>query len=317
MVRKPRISIGLPVFNGEKYLAEALDSILAQSYRDFEVIISDNASTDNTPVICRNYAAKDPRIHYHRNERNIGGPANFNYVFQLSSSEYFKWAAHDDIHHPDFLLKCVQILDSDSTIAMCHSKTGRINEHGEVIGEYDFNVKPNWTKTHNRFGDLILFNNEAWVSIFGLIRSSSLKKTQLLGKYISADRTLLAEIGLTGKIYSIPELLFYRREYAQTYTNKKHKTYQEKLAWWKPTNAPPKLVFPYWRVCLEYFRSVKRMPLNWTEQTLCYLKIVEWLLREGCILMSLDLGMNLLARFRWHKKLLPLYRLFYRLGGLK
>jgi glycosyltransferase involved in cell wall biosynthesis len=89
---KPRLSIGMPVFNGEKYLKEALDSILAQTYSDFELLISDNASTDRTEQICREYAAKDRRIRYYRNEKNIGAPKNFNRVFELSSGKYFRWA---------------------------------------------------------------------------------------------------------------------------------------------------------------------------------------------------------------------------------
>jgi glycosyltransferase involved in cell wall biosynthesis len=93
----PRVSIGLPVFNGEKYLAEALDSILSQTYRDFKLIISDNASTDRTEQICREYAAKDRRIRYYRNEKNIGAPKNFNRVFELSSGKYFRW---DAFTHP-------------------------------------------------------------------------------------------------------------------------------------------------------------------------------------------------------------------------
>jgi len=115
---KPRVSIGLPVYNGENYLEEAIDSILAQTYKDFELIISDNASTDRTPDICQAYANKDPRIRYYRNEKNIGAAVNFNRVFELSSSEYFKWAAHDDIIAPDYISECIEILDNDDSIVL-------------------------------------------------------------------------------------------------------------------------------------------------------------------------------------------------------
>ena len=103
----PKVSIGLPVYNGERYLREALDSILGQTFRDFELIICDNASTDETAAICADYAARDPRIRYHRQTHNIGATANFNHTFELARGAYFKWAAHDDVLAPTWLEKCV------------------------------------------------------------------------------------------------------------------------------------------------------------------------------------------------------------------
>ena len=100
--RKSRVSIGMPVFNGEKYLRESIESILDQTYQNFELIISDNASTDRTQEICLEYARKDNRISYYRNDKNLGGPRNYNRVFELSSAEYFKWAAYDDVLAPEF-----------------------------------------------------------------------------------------------------------------------------------------------------------------------------------------------------------------------
>lgn len=199
--KKPRVTVGMPVFNGEKYLAQALDSILAQTYEGFEIIILDNCSLDNTPSICRAYAAKDERIHYYRNKRNIGIIPNFNRVFKLSSTEYFKWAAHDDVIAPDFLSRSIKILDEDHSIVLCHSKTGRIDEEGDTIGYYDTNLKIDSSKTHERFGDLIRMNNYAWVMMYGLFRSSVLSKTQLLGLYLGSDRNFLAEMSLMGRFY--------------------------------------------------------------------------------------------------------------------
>ena len=101
--KKPRVSIGLPVYNAERFLEQALDGILAQTYIDFELVICDNASTDGTQAICQRYAALDPRIKYHRNPQNIGVSRNFNRAFELSCGEYFKWCCHDDIPAPTFL----------------------------------------------------------------------------------------------------------------------------------------------------------------------------------------------------------------------
>src|SRR5579875_956335 len=110
--RPPHVSIGVPVYNGERYLAQALDSILAQTFSDYEIIISDNGSTDATPDICRMYAAQDPRIKFHRHDHNRGSAWNYNRVFELSSGTYFGWLSHDDVYDPRFLERCVEVLDS-------------------------------------------------------------------------------------------------------------------------------------------------------------------------------------------------------------
>jgi glycosyltransferase involved in cell wall biosynthesis len=297
-VKKSIVSIGLPVFNGADYIKQAIDSILAQTYTNFELIISDNASTDKTQQICLDYAKRDKRIRYYRNKENIGAAANFNRVFLLSSGKYFKWAAHDDVLGPDFLLKCIEILEANPSVVLCHSKTGRINERGELTGEYDFDSKTNWAKPHNRFGDLILFDNDAWVALFGLMRSDSLRKTQLLGSYESADRNLLAEISLVGEIYSIPETLFFRRDHPKAYTNKGYNSRHEILNWWKPNKVTSKFVFPYWTVFVEYCKSVRHIPLKRSERLLCYIRIAEWLLKEGLRLMLIDLEMNIITYFK-------------------
>ena len=130
---KPHVSIGIPVFNGEQYLAEAIDSILVLTYADFELIISDNASTDRTQEICRAYTKQDRRIRYYRNATNVGASKNFNRVFELSLVDYFKWAAYDDILAPDFLLKCVEVLDQDPSVVVCFSKMQIIDEDGKVM----------------------------------------------------------------------------------------------------------------------------------------------------------------------------------------
>ena len=100
---KPRVSIGLPVRNGARYLGEAVDSLLRQTYTDFELIISDNASTDQTEAICRAYVARDPRVRYYRSSQDVGLANNYNYLFIRARGEYFKWAAADDVHEPDYL----------------------------------------------------------------------------------------------------------------------------------------------------------------------------------------------------------------------
>jgi len=295
---KPCVSIGLPVFNGEKYLKQALDSILAQTHQDFELIISDNTSTDKTQHICLKYAAEDNRIRYYRNKENIGASKNYNRVFMLSSGYYFKWAAHDDVLAPEYLEKCVNVLDNDSSISLCHSKTACIDEKGIIVGNYDertLNRISSW-KPYERFGDLISQRNTCW-AIMGVIRASSLRKTALQGDYLDADRNLLAEIGLIGRIYEIPEHLFFRRVHPQSYTSTYYskyliaRDYQNQLAWWRGNKRRTRIVLPHWKNCLEFFKSVHRVKLNFYERWLCYKEISKWLLRgSGLKMMRNDLN---------------------------
>ena len=252
---KPQLSIGLPVFNGEKYLKEALDSILAQTYSDFELVISDNASTDHTQQICREYAAKDSRIRYYRNEKNLGVSKNYNRVFELSSGKYFKWTNYDDVYAPEYLQKCVSVLEKDQSVVLCHSRTNRINEYGDVVGNYDHRTMfrtGSW-KPHERFADLISIRNPVW-AILGVGRADSFIKTPLLGSYIGADRNLIAEIGLIGRIIEIPDHLFFRRDHAEAYTRKFCENkfainvdkYAEQLTYWRQRDWTS---FPNWKDC--------------------------------------------------------------------
>jgi len=271
---KPRVSIGLPVFNGEDYLAEALDSILAQTYTDFELIISDNASTDRTQEICQAYAAKDRRARYYRNERNLGAAKNFNYVFELSSGEYFKWAAYDDVLGPEFLSRCITVLDQDPSIVLCHAKTGRIDEHSALVGvyeEYQY-LRLGSRKPHERFFDLIRLDHSCNI-VFGVMRASALRMTSLIGPYPASDRPLLAQLGLIGRLYEIPEILFYRRDHPQT-TWRVWGEKPEVAAWYDSTKAG-RIIFPYWRLCFEYFMSISRVPLSWSDRLLCYVQMAR------------------------------------------
>ena len=311
MCEKPRVSIGLPVFNGEKYLEQAIDSILAQTHQDFELIISDNASTDQTQQICREYAAKDSRIRYYCNEKNLGAPKNYNRVFELSSGEYFKWAAYDDVLGPEYLQKCVSVLDKDPSIVLCHSRTGRIDEQGTLVGYYNQGMlrRIGSRKPHERFSDLIgLYYTTC--PIFGVVRASSFGKTPLHGSYIGADRNLLAEIGLMGRINEIPECLFFWRDHPDSYTSIYYgydrstsvNRLRKEMAWWSKDYWTS---FPHWKNCIEYFRSVNRVPLKWSERLLCYAQIFRWFMEEGWMFMGRDMEIFLLRSSRLARKLIP------------
>jgi glycosyltransferase involved in cell wall biosynthesis len=278
MSNNPRVSIGLPVFNGERYLERALNSILAQTFTDFELVISDNASTDQTQAICESYFSKDRRIRYYRNTKNIGAMPNFNRVFELSSGNYFKWASHDDLITPDFLQKCVDILDRDPSVILCYSWTQLIDEQGNISGDYPYNgkYKADSLRPSERFRSLIDFSH--WcIQDFGLMRASELKKTLLYGSYTASDRVLLARLSLAGRFYEIPENLFlYRRHPQQSITMMNRGPSLLLYAIWNdPANAN-RILLPVWRLYAEYFKAAREVPLNLYERLRCYTYLLLW-----------------------------------------
>ncbi|SRR6056297_126998 len=230
----PRVSIGLPVYNGENYLGEALDSLLRQSFRDFELIISDNASEDNTQEICQRYAAADSRIRYERLEENVGAIPNFNRLFALRRGEYFKWAAHDDVCQPTFLQRCVDMLDAHPEVIWCHSTSDMIDADGRSwIDQIPEDAEPierradgtlwwkglpradfNAEQPHRRYAGVLLGTN--WcVDFYGLIRASALRRTELLAPIYGSEKVLVGQLALQGKYRQVPECLFAQRIHAE------------------------------------------------------------------------------------------------------
>ncbi len=246
---EPRVSIGMPVYNGENYLAEALDSLLAQTFTDFELIISDNCSADGTESICRDYAARDDRIRYDRQTENIGAITNFNRVFEVSRGEYFKWAAHDDVCQPRFLQTCVEILDAQPEVAWCHTRSDMIDADGRSWVDQlppdaeELERQPDgslWWKglprehfdsarPDLRYAGVLLGTN--WcVDSYGLIRSAALRKTRLLRPVYGAEKVLMGELSLIGKYQESPELLFAQRVHAEASSALGTATAQETFA---------------------------------------------------------------------------------------
>jgi glycosyltransferase involved in cell wall biosynthesis len=273
MVRSNRkVSIGLPVFNGENYLEQALDSLLAQTYSDFEIVICDNASTDSTPDICQAYAARDRRIRYHRNEIGIGVDRNFNRVFELATGEYFKWAAHDDICEPSFIERCVEVLDRDPSVTLCYPRTRVIDQDGNPISDDTTVVDAASSKPHVRFYHMIHIDHWCF-QIYGLIRSSALKQTLLHESYSGSDRVLLAELSLHGRLQEIPEYLFLRRDHPLT-SARISEGAAEKLVAYDPQHERQ----TQWlglRRFQGYWSAVSRAPLSRITKALCYLQLVR------------------------------------------
>ncbi|HMK39439.1 MAG TPA: glycosyltransferase family 2 protein, partial [Bacteroidota bacterium] len=168
----PRVSIGIPLYNAERYLRTCLDGVASQTYGDFEAVIADNASTDATGDICREYAARDPRFRYVRNEKNLGAARNFNLVFQLSRGEYFRWAAYDDIMAPRAVEACAAALDRDRAISLAYPKTVIIDADGKEIEKYEDSYEfsdPDPAKRFSAFLRMVDIRN--CNPLFGLMRS--------------------------------------------------------------------------------------------------------------------------------------------------
>ncbi|QLE42405.1 glycosyltransferase family 2 protein [Nostoc sp. C052] len=308
---QPRLSIGLPVYNGEKFIKEAIDSLLTQTFEDFELIISDNASTDKTEEICRAYAEQDKRICYYRNDTNIGCARNFNRVFELSSGEYFKWAAYDDLHSPDFIKKCIEVLDQDPTIILCHSQVYFIDEQGNFIQNYDIKLKADALKPQERFHELL--TKHLCYQCYGVIRASALKKIPQMGGYGNADGILLLRLGILGRFYEIPEYLFFARSHPQQSMsmffpnylllgNKNQKSSLNILpdfygyAVWFDSANKGKTLLPHWRIIWEYILSIWRSSLSLNERLCCHrslhqqLKGTEYLLLKDLLKVLQGLG---------------------------
>jgi len=217
MGAQPRISVTLPVYNGERYLGHAIGSILEQTFPDFELIISDNASTDATEDICRSFEAQDRRIRYFRQAKNVGASPNFNICYQLASSEYFRWAAHDDFLEPEYLEACIEALDAAPDAVLCQSLVRLVDDQDRLIEVYRA-VEPAAASPDPAARFAARMQNPRCLDIWGVIRMSALRDSVLIGSYVGMDRALLLELALRGRFLSIDRPLFSNRDHPERAT---------------------------------------------------------------------------------------------------
>lgn len=206
----PVVSVGLPVYNGGKFLAQAIESILSQDFSDFELILSDNASMDDTRDICEKYQRQDRRIRYFRFGENLRAPKNFLNALGLSSAPFFMWASHDDLHERSFIRRCLETIQDDPSIALVYPQTKLFNSDSQFMGVAKDYVKADQDDPVERFCHLI-WEIGLCNMFYGLFRSDTIKRTDSWNKTLFTDNLLLAEIALAGKIVQIPEPLFIRR----------------------------------------------------------------------------------------------------------
>ena len=272
----PRLSIGLPVYNGEDYLAESLEALLGQTYEDFELIISDNASTDGTADICRRYAKKDSRIRYVRQPRNIGCSPNHNYLVEQARGELFKWASDDDLYARDLLERCVDALDQFPHVVLAHSWTAMIDGSRAVARPVEYPLATSSLKAPERFRSVLY--EEGGDDDGGVIRMSVLCRTPLFDSYHHADRTLVAELALRGPFYQVPDWLYFRRDHPER-AERKFPTVRTWCANLDPRRAG-RLRNPTIRLYAEYvwgfIAAIRRAPLSQAERYECYHYLTQW-----------------------------------------
>jgi len=204
MNEKPIVSIGFPVYNGERYLRLALDSLLAQDHPSFEIVLSNNGSTDSTDAICTAYARQDPRIHYLSSSMNRGAAWNFNHVVNNARGKYFMWAAHDDIWRADCLSLYSNALDRDARAVLVYCRAQPIGSEGQSIGPPYSGFANDSPSSRARFRR-VLEHWELHAAIYGMFRIEALKRTRLLLSCVSADVILIAEVALQGTTIELAE----------------------------------------------------------------------------------------------------------------
>lgn len=216
--KAPLLSIGIPVYNGERYLARAVESLLAQSMADFELIIADNASTDGTPALCESFARRDTRVRYVRHPVNIGAPRNWNCLVELARGQYFKWATANDLHAPVMLERCVEAMEADPGIVLCYGRTQLMDENERPIEVFQGDIDVQMPDPSERFAAVctgMTLNN----AMCGVVRTEVLRKTGMDRLYPSGDMALMSELALHGRLKLLPEVLLHRRQGRGTFTS--------------------------------------------------------------------------------------------------
>jgi glycosyltransferase involved in cell wall biosynthesis len=264
--------VGLAVYNGEEFLAEAIESILAQTYTDFELIICDNASTDSTPDICRRFEAADKRVRYYRNLVNIGGVNNETLTFKLARSELFRLAAHDDVWEPELLQRCVEALDADPDAIAAYTASKRIDEHGAVHGERR-QGKGLSHRSWERFGDFPWRDHDSEAT-YALMRRVVVQQVRPQGNYGHSDRVWLTELAVRGRFVEVPEPLFRKRYHPKN----AYIDIRKRIAWFNP-QWRGRVSLPYWAELFDYVRVLREAPISARDKARCVPTVVHWSFR--------------------------------------
>jgi glycosyltransferase involved in cell wall biosynthesis len=281
MTTIPRLSVGLPVYNSSAYVTESIEAILGQTFGDFELIISDNASTDDTGDICRSYLKQDSRVRYFRQPWNVGLAPNHNFCVEQASADLFKWASGDDLYARDLLEKCVAALDADPGVVLAHSWTAMIDGNSDFVQANDYSLRTSAARAPERFRSLL--NDSGGDDDGGVMRRAVLLRTAMKESYHHADRTIIAELALHGRFYQVPEWLYFRRDHPDR-AERAHPSVRARCANMDPKrgnrwlNPAPRLFAEYINA---YARMIRRAPLTPAERRECYRYLTEWVTRRS------------------------------------
>lgn len=281
MMHIPRLTIGLPVYNGENFLEESIEALLGQTFEDFELVISDNASTDHTADICKKYEKQDSRIRYVRQPQNIGLSPNHNFTLDVARGEFFKWAAHDDLYARDLLKLCVEALDEHPNVVLAHCWTARIDGTGAVVKVEQYPLATADANAPERFRSTLFDNGGD--DDGGVIRTKVLRDITPQGSYHHADRTAISELALHGPFYHVPQWLFFRRDHPERAEWK----YTEVRAWC--TNLDPRranrfenpVIRLYAEYVWAYIAGIRHAPLTPGERRECYWHLMNWFISRA------------------------------------
>jgi glycosyltransferase involved in cell wall biosynthesis len=289
-----KVAIGIPVYNGSNFVGAAIESILAQTWGDFDLFISDNASTDATEEICRGYATHDGRIQYVRQARNLGAAGNYNILVSMTESPYFKWAAHDDVVAPGFLAACVEALDRDPAVVLASPASALIGAGGALLpysterrGLID-EAGVCWPMLPEKNPGLaaddpaarfeaVMINMVMCVEIFGLMRRSALLRTALQGPFGGADKVLLAQMSLLGRFWLGEETLFFRRCHAEQFSASVSGAYRAQ--WF--SGRRDTMFTQQFRLLLAYLRALHTTDLTIRQRRECLQAIARRALFRG------------------------------------
>jgi glycosyltransferase involved in cell wall biosynthesis len=252
-----RLTVGMPVYNGERYMAETIDTILGQDVDGLELMVSDNCSTDATAEIVKDVMSRDDRVRYVRNEHNVGAARNYNQLVEFSQAPLFKWAGYDDLLRPSYLARCLEVLDAQPDVVIAYPRTTIIDGDGNVLREQDDKLhlrQPDPVERVRAFTrDFTLCN-----PCFGVIRRDVLQRTSLVQPYVSSDVPLLVELALLGQWHEVPERLFDRRIH-DTSSRQGKVTMRDVAQWFDPDKSRP--IAPRTRVVYESLRAIERADL--------------------------------------------------------
>lgn len=274
--RPPTVSVGVPVYNGEVFLRASLESLLAQTFTDFEVIVSDNGSTDATASICAEFAGRDPRIRSVRSDTNRGAAWNYNRTFELARGRYFRWCAADDLAAPDSLEKCVAFLSRHPEFVLAYPRTQIIDDRGTVITDYEDGLDVRQPTPHERAKHVLRRTREC-NAVFGLIDAERLRSTALIGSYVGSDHILLLELAFQGPFAELRDTIFYRRVHPHASSSDKSVARQREF--YDPTQDNREFeqscVMRTWRHTRESLRALRRAPIPIVQKLHCLWFVVR------------------------------------------